>query len=58
MSAEEALASLHSGAGGLDEAEAARRLAEFGRNRVERARGAPLWARLARQVTHVFALLL
>ncbi|MBI4184987.1 MAG: cation-transporting P-type ATPase [Proteobacteria bacterium] len=58
LSADEALASLHSGRAGLTAAEAARRLAEFGPNAVERVRGKPLSIRLIGSFTHFFALLL
>ena len=58
LSATEALASLGSGAGGLSQREAARRLAEFGPNRVEAAAREPLWLGLLKEFTHFFALLL
>ena len=58
LSVAEALASLHSGESGLSTAEAARRLAEFGPNRVEEIRGEPLVLRFAREFTHFFALIL
>jgi calcium-translocating P-type ATPase len=58
VSVEEALASLHTGAGGLSAAEAERRLREFGPNRVERARGTPLPFRFVKGLTHFFALIL
>ena len=58
LSVAEALASLHSGESGLSTAEAARRLAEFGLNRVEEIRGEPLVLRFAREFTHFFALIL
>ncbi|OGA15785.1 MAG: ATPase [Betaproteobacteria bacterium RIFCSPLOWO2_02_FULL_65_20] len=54
----EALASLRSTERGLDSAEAARRIAEFGPNRVEEIRGEPLLFRFAREFTHFFALIL
>jgi len=54
----EALASLRSSERGLASAEAARRLAEYGPNRVEEIRGEPLALRFAREFTHFFALIL
>jgi calcium-translocating P-type ATPase len=54
----EALASLQSGADGLAEAEAARRLREYGPNRVERVAGEPLWRHLVRSFAHLLALVL
>ena len=54
----EALASLRSSEGGLSSAEAARRLAEYGANRVEEIRREPLALRFAREFTHFFALIL
>ena len=53
-----ALASLNSHADGLSDSEAARRLAEFGPNRVEEARREPVWLALAREFSHFFALIL
>ncbi|HEX8987563.1 MAG TPA: cation-transporting P-type ATPase [Rhodocyclaceae bacterium] len=53
-----ALASLGSGSGGLSDAEAARRLVEFGANRIEAVAAEPLWLALGREFTHFFALLL
>ena len=53
-----ALESLGSRATGLSAAEAARRLQEYGRNRLERARREPLALRLAREFTHFFAIIL
>ena len=58
LSVESALASLKSRAGGLASAEAARRLAEYGANRLEKIKRAPLWLRFARQFTNFFALIL
>ncbi|MBI2752130.1 MAG: cation-transporting P-type ATPase [Betaproteobacteria bacterium] len=58
VSADEALASLRSGRAGLSAEEAARRLAEYGLNRLEALQRAPLWLRFARQFTHFFALIL
>jgi magnesium-transporting ATPase (P-type) len=58
LEAAEALRALRSGPGGLEPDEAARRLAEFGPNDVERlARPSPLRALLS-QFTHFFALIL
>jgi sodium/potassium-transporting ATPase subunit alpha len=53
-----ALAALGSGPQGLAAAEAQRRLAEFGPNRVEAAAREPLWLALLREFTHFFALVL
>ena len=58
VSVEEALASLHTGAGGLSAAEAERRLREFGPNRVERVQRTPLAIRFLKGFTHFFALIL
>jgi calcium-translocating P-type ATPase len=58
LSPAEALASLQSGSDGLSEAEAARRLREYGPNRVERVGGVPAWRRLLEGFTHFFALIL
>lgn len=55
---EEALAQLGTAATGLAAAEAARRLAAHGPNRVERLRRASLPARLAREFTHLFSAIL
>jgi sodium/potassium-transporting ATPase subunit alpha len=55
---EQALASLNSKADGLPPAEAVRRLAEFGANRIEEVRGEPLWLTFAKEFTHFFALIL
>ena len=57
LSVEDALASLHSGPEGIGEAEAKRRLAEFGPNQVERVETTPLLIRFLRQFTHFFALI-
>lgn len=46
LSPREALASLRSSAGGLSTAEARRRQSEYGANRIEHIRGAPLWLAL------------
>ena len=58
LSAEAALASLGSGADGLGSAEAARRLREFGPNRVETVAREPAWLGFAREFVHFFALIL
>lgn len=55
---EQALVSLKSGVDGLLPAEAARRLVEFGENRVEGVRGEPLWLGFVKEFTHFFALIL
>src|SRR5512145_544234 len=54
----EAVASLRSHAGGLSAAEGQRRLAEYGPNRVEEAKGEPLALRFLREFVHFFALIL
>ena len=53
-----ALQSLRSGADGLVPAEAARRLREFGHNRIERAVRTPIALRFLREFTHFFAVIL
>lgn len=58
LSAEEALQSLHSSPTGLTTAEAARRLHEFGPNRVERLERTGLLVRFLRGFIHFFALIL
>ena len=58
LSPREALASLRSSAGGLSTAEARRRQSEYGANRIEHIRGAPLWLQFAREFVHFFALIL
>jgi len=58
LSAAEALASLHSRREGLSAAEAARRLREYGENRIERLARPPQWRRLLKEFSHLFALLL
>jgi magnesium-transporting ATPase (P-type) len=58
LTTDEALASLRSGPDGLSATEAARRLAEFGANRVERFARRPLVLRFAKGLTHFFALIL
>jgi len=58
LSVDQALRSLNSTADGLTAAEAARRLAEYGPNRVEKVGGEHLLLRFAREFTHFFALVL
>ncbi len=58
LSVDQALASLRSAREGLSSNEAARRLAEYGPNRVEEVAREPLWLLGTRQVTHFFALIL
>ena len=58
LSVQDALSSLHSGPEGIGEAEAKRRLAEFGPNQVERVETTPLLTRFLRQFAHFFALIL
>jgi len=58
LTAEDALASLHSGPEGLVMAEAARRLLEFGPNQVESLPLEPLWLKFIKGFTHFFALIL
>lgn len=58
LAVEAALRSLNSTPGGLTATEAARRLLEYGPNRVERVAAAPLLHRLGREFTHFFALVL
>jgi sodium/potassium-transporting ATPase subunit alpha len=58
LSVAEALASLRSRADGLTPDEVRTRLAEYGPNRLEELRRAPLWLRLAREFVHLFALIL
>ncbi|MBN8441502.1 MAG: cation-transporting P-type ATPase [Thauera sp.] len=55
---DQALASLKTAAAGLAEAEARRRLAEYGRNRVEEIGREHLTLRFAREFTHFFAIVL
>jgi calcium-translocating P-type ATPase len=55
---DEAFTTLRSHVEGLSSAEAGARLAEFGPNRIERARSVPVSLRLVRQFTHFFAMLL
>jgi len=58
LTAEQSLASLHTSALGLTQAEVQRRLAEFGRNHVEEVGREPLLLRFAREFTHFFAIIL
>ncbi len=58
LGVEDALRSLHTAPDGLTAAEAARRLAEFGPNRVARLADTPLVIRFLRTLTHFFALIL
>ena len=58
LAPDEALASLHSGPGGLSAEEAARRLREYGPNRVESLPVEPLWLKFLKGFTHFFALIL
>lgn len=58
LTADEARHSLQTPADGLSESEAARRLHEFGPNRVERIQGESLALRLLKNFTHFFALIL
>jgi len=53
-----ALASLKSGLDGLSDAEAARRLVEYGANEVERVEQQPLLLTFAREFVHFFAIIL
>ena len=58
LSTTDVLSGLRTAWGGLDAAEAARRLREFGPNRIEEVAGRPLWLRFLREFTHFFALIL
>ena len=58
LTPDEALVGLNTSAAGLPPAEAARRLAEFGPNRVEEVATTPLALRFAREFTHFLALTL
>ncbi|OGA51996.1 MAG: ATPase [Betaproteobacteria bacterium RIFCSPLOWO2_12_FULL_62_58] len=58
LGVEEALASLRSGQSGLPADEAARRVQEYGPNRVETVAGESLLLRCGREFTHFFALIL
>ncbi|BCK87965.1 calcium-transporting ATPase 1 [Sideroxyarcus emersonii] len=55
---EKLYARLHSGAQGLAQAEAADRLVRYGANRLEKIRGQSAVARLFKEFTHFFALIL
>jgi sodium/potassium-transporting ATPase subunit alpha len=58
LTADQALASLQSRRQGLEPAEAARRLAEFGPNLLEEVGKESLWLKLGREFTHFFAIIL
>jgi sodium/potassium-transporting ATPase subunit alpha len=58
LTSEKAITALRSGAGGLDTAEALRRRAEFGPNKVERIHRRPLVLSLLAEFIHFFALIL
>jgi sodium/potassium-transporting ATPase subunit alpha len=58
LSVEEALATLQTTSRGLPDAEAKRRLAEFGPNVIERIRDKPLAIRFLKSFTHFFAVIL
>jgi sodium/potassium-transporting ATPase subunit alpha len=58
LTADQALQSLQSQASGLSNAEAVRRFAEFGPNRMEEIRGAPMVVRFLGEFVHFFALIL
>ena len=58
LSIAEALSSLESSERGLSAAEAARRLREYGENRIAEIGGAPEWKRFLREFTHFFAIIL
>jgi len=58
LNVDESFASLNSGPAGLDDAEAARRLAEFGGNQVEEISREPLILTFAREFIHFFAIIL
>lgn len=58
LAPEAALASLHSGPDGLGRAVAARRLHEYGPNKVETLPSEPLWLKFLKGFTHFFALIL
>lgn len=58
LSVEQAFSSLQSKAEGLTQAEAARRLREYGPNRVEKGERQPLATRFFREFSHFFALIL
>ena len=54
----DAFASLNSGLAGLSDAEAQRRLAEYGANEVEEVAHEALWLTFAREFVHFFAIIL
>ena len=58
LSAADAIASVHSAANGLSSDEAARRLQEFGPNRMEPIASVPVWLRLLKEFFHFFAVIL
>jgi calcium-translocating P-type ATPase len=58
LTPDDALASLNTDRNGLSAAEAARRLAEYGPNRVPRVARVPAFLRFLREFTHFFALIL
>jgi len=58
LSAAEAIASVHGTPHGLSSDEAARRLQEFGPNRMEPVAGVPVWLRLFKEFFHFFAVIL
>jgi len=58
LSVPDALARLKTATTGLSNAEAERRLREFGLNEVERVVGTPLWLRLIREFTTFFSVIL
>ena len=58
LSVADALGSLRTSEHGLTEAEAQKRLQEYGPNRIEEVRGDPQWRRFLNEFTHFFALIL
>jgi calcium-translocating P-type ATPase len=58
LSTADAIASVHSAPDGLSPDEAARRLHEFGPNRMEPVAGVPVWLRLSKEFFHFFAVIL
>jgi len=58
LSVADALNSLRTSAEGLSSVEAQRRQREYGANRIEEARGVPLWRQFLREFSHFFALIL
>jgi sodium/potassium-transporting ATPase subunit alpha len=58
LSVADAIASVHSAAQGLSSDEAARRLREFGPNRMEPVAAVPIWLRLCKEFFHFFAVIL